>query len=118
MANVQVGYGHSDVIGQAFDFYSGAIDVATGNTFNMQTGILILFPAAAVTGVTVNLPLNPVDGAYAEIDNVGAPASTVTLTVVPNTGDVILAADGLGVPTVITVTAATTSGSATASLKY
>jgi hypothetical protein len=106
------------VIGVPFDFYSGAVQVATGTTYNMQTGILILVPAAAVTGIVVNLPLNPVDGAVAEITNGGAVAATVTGTFVANTGDTILAGDGLGVPTVITPAASTTGGSASNTIKY
>lgn len=91
MANYQSGYGHGDVVGVPFDFYSGAAAVATGTTFTMQTALLVLLPAAAVTGVVINLPLNPVDGALAEISNVGAVASTVTCTINANTGDSLIA---------------------------
>jgi len=90
MGNYQAGYGHGDVVGVPFDFYAGATGVVTGATYTMQTNQLVLFPAASVTGVTVNLPLNPADGCCAEISNVGLAASTVTLTVAPNTGDVIV----------------------------
>jgi hypothetical protein len=111
MANVQVGYGHSDVVGSAFDYYSGAIDVATGSTFNMQTGILLLNPAGAVA-VTVNLPLNPPDGAYAFIGN--ASASIITLTAVnANTGDLLVS----GV-TPTALAAQTAAGSATPGIGY
>lgn len=118
MANIQVGYGHSDVVATPFDFYSGAVQVVTGTTYTMQTGGLVLNPAAAVTGIVVNLPLNPPDGADAFISNVGAVGSTVTLTVAANTGDTISATDGLGAPTVITPAASTTAGSAANTLRY
>jgi hypothetical protein len=118
MGNYQTGYGHGDVVGVPFDFYSGAIAVATGTAYVMQTGELILFPAAAVTGVAVTLPLNPVDGAFGTITNAGAVASTVTLTISANTGDVILAGVGAGVPTVITGAALTTAGSAASTIRY
>lgn len=118
MANIQVGYGHGDVVATPFDFYSGAVQVVTGTTYTMQTGALVLVPAAAVTGIVVNLPLNPPDGADASITNAGAVASTVTLTVNANTGDAILAVDGEGVPTVITPAATTTAGTASNTLRY
>jgi hypothetical protein len=117
MANIQVGYGHGDVVGVPFDFYAGATGVVTGATYTMQTGQLVLFPAAAVTGVVVNLPLNPVDGCCAEISNVGLVASTVTLTVNPNTGDAI-AVGGLGIVTSIVPVATVNGGSASNTVKY
>jgi hypothetical protein len=117
MSNVQIGYGHSDSVGMPFDFYSGATGVFTGAAYVMQTGELILFPAAAVTGVTVTLPLNPVDGAWASISNVGAVASTVTLTVSANTGDVISQV-GITAVTVITPAALATAGTAANTVRY
>jgi hypothetical protein len=117
MSNIQGGYGHGDVFGIPFDFYAGAVGVPTGATYTMQTNQLVLFPAAAVTGVTVNLPLNPVDGCCAEISNVGLTTSTVTGTIAPNTGDAI-AVGGLGIVTVITPAALTTAGSASNTIKY
>jgi hypothetical protein len=118
MSNVQLGYGHGDVVGVPFDFYSGATGVPTGATFTMQTNQLVLVPAAAVS-VTINLPLNPVDGCCAEITNGAAVVgSVITLTAVnANTGDTIATA-GLGVPATITVTAFTTGGSAVNTIKY
>jgi hypothetical protein len=104
MANVQgTVYGHSDCWGIPFDFYSGAAALPTGATINMQTGILILNPAGAVS-VTINLPLNPPDGAVSEITNVST-ANAVTLTAVnANTGDVIV---GAALPATLTVEAST-----------
>jgi len=117
MANYQVGYGHGDVVGVPFDFYGGAT-LVTGSTITMQTNQLLLQPTAAVS-LTVNLPLNPVDGACAEISNVAAAVgSVITLTAVnANTGDTIATA-GLGVPASITVVASTTGGSAINTIKY
>lgn len=90
MANYQTGYGHGDVVGVPFDFYSGAVALPTGVVITMQTAILVLVPAGAISA-TVTLPLNPVDGAYAEVNNVGA-GGTVTLTgnLAANTGDSIV----------------------------
>jgi hypothetical protein len=118
MSNIGLGYGHSDVVGVPFDFYSGAAGVPTGAVFTMQTNQLVLNPAGAVA-VTVNLPLNPVDGCCAEISNVAAlVASVITLTAVnANTGDTIATA-GLGVPLTITVVASTSGGSAINTIKY
>jgi hypothetical protein len=117
MANIQVGYGHGDVVGIPFDFYGGAT-LVTGSTITMQTAQLLLQPTAAVS-LTINLPLNPVDGCCAEISNVAAVVgSVITLTAVnANTGDVIATA-GLGVPASITVVASTTGGSAINTIKY
>jgi hypothetical protein len=113
MTNYQIGYGHGDVVGIPFDFYAGATLVAN-STITMQTGQLILNPTGATAGITVNLPLNPVDGALSEI------TTTQTLTgfsVVANTGDVIV--NGvLGTPTALTPAATTTAGGATGTLRY
>lgn len=117
MGNFQTGYGHGDVVGVPFDFYSSAAALPTGVAIQMQSGVLLLVPAAAITGVAITLPLNPGDGAIAEITNAGAVGSTVTGTVSANTGDTILNG-GLGAPTVITPAAATTAGSAAPTLRY
>lgn len=110
MSNYQVGYGHGDVVGVPFDFYSGAT-LVTGSTITMQTAILALYPSGAVS-LTINLPLNPVDGAYAEITNVSG--SVITLTAVnANTGDVIV-----GAATPATLPAATQTPLVTTSIKY
>lgn len=120
MANVQVGYGKSDVIAPKgpFDLYVGATQVLTGSAYTMQNSRLILIPAAAVTGVAITLPLNPPDGAEAEISNLSAvTGSSVTGTVSANTGDVIV--NGTLAPaTAITVTASPTAGGATNTIKY
>jgi hypothetical protein len=114
MANIQVGYGHGDVVGIPFDFYGGAT-LVTGSTITMQTGVLVVNPPGAIS-VTINLPLNPVDGADASISNVSA--STLTLTAVnANTGDVISNL-GLTAPTALTPAALATAGSASNTIRY
>jgi hypothetical protein len=111
MANVQVGYGHGDVVGVPFDFYAGAT-LVTGSTITMQTGLLILNPTGAIS-VTINLPLNPVDGAEAAISN--ASASIITLTAVnANTGDVFVS--GATAPTALQVAGA--AGEATSTVRW
>lgn len=115
MGNYQTGYGHGDVVGVPFDFYSGASGVPTGATITMQTALLVLNPAGAVS-LTINLPLNPVDGAQAAISNVSA--STITVTALnANTGDTISNL-GLTAPTAITPAALATAGSASNTLRY
>lgn len=110
MANIQVGYGHGDVVGIPFDFYAGAT-LVTGSTITMQTAILVLNPSGAVS-LTINLPLNPVDGAYAEITNVSG--NVITLTAVnANTGDLVV-----GGATPATLPAATQTPLVTTSIKY
>jgi hypothetical protein len=119
MSNVQLGYGHGDVVGVPFDFYAGSTLVA-GAVITMQTNQLVLVnTTGGAIGVTINLPLNPVDGACAEISNASpAVADVITLTAVnANTGDT-LATTGLGVPATITVVASTSGGSAIATIKY
>jgi hypothetical protein len=119
MSNIQVGYGHGDVVGIPFDFYGGAT-LVTGSTITMQTNQLLLSnTTGGAIAVTINLPLNPVDGCCAEISNVSpAAADVLTITAInANTGDVI-ATSGLGVPATITVAASTAGGSAAATVKY
>jgi hypothetical protein len=118
MSNYQVGYGHGDVVGVPFDFYAGAT-LVTGSTITMQTAQLLLnnTSGGSIT-VTINLPLNPVDGAFAEISNVSAAvADVLSTTINANTGDVI-ATSALGVVGSITPAASTTAGSASATVKY
>jgi hypothetical protein len=111
MANFQTGYGHGDVVGVPFDFYAGAT-LVTGSTITMQTGILVLVPTGAIS-VTVNLPLNPVDGAQAQISN--GSGSIITLTAVnANTGDSFVA--GATAPTALQVPGA--AGEATSTVRY
>src|ERR1700680_247750 len=86
MANYQVGYGHGDVVGVPFDFYAGAT-VVTGSTITMQTGVLVVLPIGTLAALTVNLPLNPTDGADASI-TIGQ--IITTLTVNANTGDTMV----------------------------
>jgi hypothetical protein len=115
MANWQAGYGHGDVVGVPFDFYAGAT-LVTGSTITMQTGVLVLNATGTLAALTVNLPLNPVDGADASITSTQVVTS---LTVVANTGDVIV--NGvLGAVSTITPTANPGSGAITglATVRY
>src|SRR3974390_2338227 len=115
MANVQMGYGHGDVVGVPFDFYAGAT-VVTGSTITMQTGVLVIAPPGAVS-LTINLPLNPVDGAIAEISNVGT-GGVITVTALnANTGDTLVNGT-LGTPATITLVAATAGGGQSETLRY
>jgi hypothetical protein len=118
MSNYQVGYGHGDVVGVPFDFYAGAT-LVSGSTITMQTALLVLFPAAALTGIVINLPLNPVDGAVAEISNVGAVASTITATINPNTGDSLVAIGvaGSNITSIANVSLAT-GGTASTTVRF
>ena len=112
MANIQVGYGHGDVVGVPFDFYAGAT-LVTGSTITMQTGILVVAPTATLAALTVNLPLHPGDGAVAEISVAGASVNITSLTVAANTGDSLLGAAGN------TITAlAAGAGAATSTVRY
>ena len=107
MANIGLGYGHADVVGVPFDFYAGAT-IVTGSTITMQTALLVVAPPGAIS-VTINLPLNPVDGALAEISNVGT-GGVLTITALnANTGDTVVNGT-LGTPASITLVAATTGG--------
>jgi len=112
MANYQAGYGHGDVVGIPFDFYGGAT-LVTGSTITMQTGMLVLAPTATLATLTVNLPLNPVDGAIAEISVAGATFNVTTLTVAANTGDSLL---GAAANTLTALAAG--AGAATSTVKY
>jgi hypothetical protein len=114
MANYQVGYGHGDVVGVPFDFYAGAT-LVTGSVITMQTARLVLAAGATLAAVTVNLPLNPVDGAEAMISTQN---QITALTVNANTGDVIYAAGTPAVVTEIIPAASATAGSAAATVRY
>jgi len=113
MANVQGGYGHGDVFGVPFDFYAGAT-LVTGSTITMQTNQLVVNPTGTLAALTVNLPLNPVDGACAEITST---AILTSLTVNANTGDSIVNGVLSGV-TGLNPAALATAGSASATIKY
>lgn len=113
MANIQGGYGHGDVFGVPFDFYGGAT-LVTGSTITMQTNQLVVNPTGTLATLVVNLPLNPVDGACAEITSTQI---LTGLTVNANTGDVI--ANGiLAAVTGLTPVASAGAGGATATIKY
>lgn len=111
----QLGYGVTDPVGSPFNYLANA-GIATGATFTMQAASLVLQPTSTVAVFTVNLPLNPPDGCVAEISNVGT-ATITSFTVAANTGDAIVG--GLGVPTIFTFPAAsTTAPSAVSTYKY
>jgi|SRR5271165_2823194 len=92
MANIQLGFGHGDVLALPFDFYSsvGGGALVTASTINMQTGKLVFHLAATLATVTINLPLNPPDGADVEISNSVNTFNFTGCTVTANTGDSIV----------------------------
>jgi hypothetical protein len=115
MASVQgTVYGHSDCWGIPFDFYAGATGVVTGSTFAMQTGTIVFNAGATIAALTVTLPLNPPDGARAEIYSTN---QITSLTVNANTNDVIVNGT-LGAVTEIIPVASGTAGSAASMVKY
>lgn len=115
MANYQVGYGHGDVVGVPFDFYAGAT-VVTGSTITMQTGVLVVLPTGTLAALTVNLPLNPCDGADASI-TIGQ--IITTLTVNANTGDTMVGGLlAVFAPGTFTPVASTGAGSAAGTLRF
>jgi hypothetical protein len=115
MSNYQVGYGHGDVVGVPFDFYAGAT-VVTGSTITMQTGVLVVLPPATLAALTINLPLNPVDGADASI-TIGQVITT--LTVNANTGDTMVGGLlAVFAPGTFTPTASAGAGSAAGTLRF
>lgn len=91
MGNYQTGYGHGDVAGIPFDFYSnvGGGTLTTGSTITMQTGKLVVHIGATLAALTVNLPLNPPDGAEAEVANSVNTFTITALTIAANTGDTV-----------------------------
>src|ERR1700721_4594917 len=112
MSNIQLGYGHGDVVGVPFDFYAGST-LVTGSTITMQTAVRVLNPTGTLAALTVNLPLNPVDGADASITST---ATITALTLNANTGDSIVPGV-LGALTALTPAAPTTPGGATATVR-
>lgn len=112
MGNYQVGYGHSDVAGEPFDY----VVPLTGAAIQMQTAKLVINPAGTLATGTITLPLNPPDGCLAEISTTQV-LTTAGWSVAANTGDVIV--NGvLGAVTGINVTTLATAGNATATVKY
>lgn len=84
----QVGYGHSDTAGaQPFDYYY--LPAGPTLTIKMQTGVLVLDSAAAISAgaLTIDLPYAPVDGATAEILSTLGVTSGNTITVAVPSGD-------------------------------
>jgi hypothetical protein len=114
MANIQVGYGHGDVVGVPFDFYAGAT-VVTGSTITMQTSVLVVLPPGTLAALTINLPLNPVDGADASI-TIGQVITA--LTVAANTGDSIATGLLTNVTGTFTPVASAGAGSAATTIRY
>lgn len=86
MANVQLGYGHSDAVGVPFDYYAGA-NIATAFAITMITSFLVLAPTGTLATGAVTLPLNPPDGCLAEISST---QTQTAVTVSANTGDTIV----------------------------
>lgn len=82
MANVQQGYGHSDLCAEPFDY---AVPL-TAFAITMQTAKLVLNPAGTLATGAVTLPLNPPDGCLAEISST---QTQTAVTVTANTGDLI-----------------------------
>ncbi len=104
----QIGYGKGDVIASGFDF---AVPL-TGFTLTMQTGTLVLNPAGTLATGTVTLPLNPPDGAVAEISS----TQTITaLTVNANTGDSLV---GTAITTVTVLAAGAPGANGRLVLRY
>ena len=92
----QLGYGKQDIVGSPFDFYTNVAlqgitgTLTTGQTLTMNNNKLIVHIGATLAALTVNLPLNPPDGATASVSN-SVNGNTITaLTVAANTGDVII----------------------------
>jgi hypothetical protein len=110
--NTQVGYGHSDVVGFPFDFYGTSL--TTGTVINMQTALLVISAGATLAALTVNLPLNPTDGALAAITT---QYQVTSLTINANTGDLILNGTEGAVTEIIPV-ASGTAGSAASTVQY
>jgi hypothetical protein len=93
----QVGYGHSDDAGaQPFDYYKIQNASALTSTIQMLSSQLILDGATQVTSgaLTIDLPLNPVDGAVAEITSISGVTSGNTLVVQVASTDQVAAATG------------------------
>jgi hypothetical protein len=88
-----------------FDFYSsvGGGALVTGQTINMQSGKLVFHLAATLAAETVNLPLNPPDGADAELSNSVSTFNITSLTVAANTGDSIVGTAAASLNSGITV---------------
>jgi hypothetical protein len=80
----------------------------------MQTGQLIVDAGATLAALTVVLPLNPPDGALAEIMSL---YQITSLTIQANTGDSLVVGT-LGTPTEIIPVASATAGSATGKIAY
>jgi hypothetical protein len=103
-------YGHSDCWGIPFDFYSNVTlsgvtgTLTTGSTIAMQTGKLVVHIGATLAALTVVLPLNPPDGADAEVSNSVNTFTITSLTINANTNDVVVGTAVSGTSTASGVT--------------
>lgn len=79
----QIGYGPADVVGAPFDLYIPL----TGFVITMRNGRLVINPAGTLATGTVNLPLNPPDGAVVTIMST---QTQTALVVAANTSDLIV----------------------------
>jgi hypothetical protein len=92
----QLGYGKQDVVGQPYDFYTNVAlqgvtgTLTTGQTLTMNNNKLVTHIGATLAALTVNLPLNPPDGATAEVSNSVNTFTITALTIAANTGDVVV----------------------------
>jgi hypothetical protein len=112
----QLGYGKADVVGSPFDFYTNAAlggitgTLATGSTLQMNNNKLIVYQiTSALAALTVTLPLNPQDGAVAEVSNVVGGQTITSLTINANTNDSVVGT---------AVSATSTAAGVTYSFKY
>lgn len=92
----QLGYGKQDVVGQPYDFYTNVAlagvtgTLTSGQTLTMNNNKLVAHIGATLAALTVNLPLNPPDGATAEVSNSVNTFTITALTIAANTNDVVV----------------------------
>lgn len=92
----QLGYGKQDVVGQPYDFYTNVAlqgvtgTLTSGQTLVMNNNKLVTHIGATLAALTVTLPLNPPDGATAEVSNSVNTFAITSLTVGASAGDVII----------------------------
>lgn len=119
----QVGYGHSDAADAVpFDYYVGTA-AATTETIQMSTGSLVLDGTAITSGaLTINLPINPIDGQIAEIRSVLGVTSGNTLVVQVAATDTVCAKTGVsgvkGSTAPTAILAAGVAGTTVAAIRY
>lgn len=92
----QLGYGKQDVVGQPYDFYTNVAlqgvtgTLTSGQTLLMNNNKLVAHIGATLAALTVTLPLNPPDGATAQVTNSVNTFTITALTISANTGDVVV----------------------------